>query len=126
MRVNLLACVVLAALNAPLAALAHHSTANFDLKQRVTFTGTVKSFNFTNPHSIIYMDVVDKTGAVRHYKLASVPKVSMARTGWAAGDLKVGDTVTVTSNPDRNDASYLFLEKITFVSGKTWDRDKLF
>jgi Family of unknown function (DUF6152) len=126
MRATLLACVALVALSAPFPAPAHHSTANFDLKKRISFTGTVKYFTFTNPHSFIDMDVVDKSGAVHHYKLASVPKVSMARTGWALGDLKVGDIVSVTSNPDRHDPSYLFLERITFVSGKSWDRDKLF
>ncbi len=126
MRTTLLACVAWVALSTSLPALAHHSTANFDLMKHVTFTGTVKDCTFTNPHSVIDMDVVDKSGAVHHYKLASIPKVSMARSGWASGDLKVGDTVTVTSNPDRKDTSYLFLEKITFVSGKTWDRNRLF
>lgn len=126
MRTRFLLCVALTALSAPFAALAHHSTANFDLMKHVTFTGTVKTAVFTNPHSVIELEVTEKSGTLHVYKLASIPKVSMARSGWANGDLKVGDKVTVTSNPDRNDPSYLFLEKITFVSGKVWDRHKLF
>jgi hypothetical protein len=124
-RSIMLAGVALVALNAPFPASAHHSTANFDLTKHTTFTGTVTYCLFANPHSLIDLDVVDKAGAVRHYKLASVPRVSMVRTDWKDADLKVGDTITVTSNPDRKDPSYLFLQKITFASGKTWDRDKV-
>jgi hypothetical protein len=126
MRVHWLVCVALTALCAPFVALAHHSTANFDLMKHVTLTGTVKTFVFTNPHSVIELEVTEKSGTLHVYKLASIPKVSMARSGWATGDLKVGDKVTTTSNPDRHDPNYLFLEKITFVSGKVWDRHKLF
>ena len=39
------------------AALAHHSTANFDRTKETTITGTVSYFGFTNPHSFIDVDV---------------------------------------------------------------------
>jgi hypothetical protein len=107
-------------------ALAHHSTANFDMTKTGTFTGTVTYFSFTNPHSFLDMDVVDKTGAVKHYKVFTVAKVVMMRNEWKAGDLKVGDKVTVTANPDRKDASYVYLREIVFASGKTWNQDRIF
>ena len=125
MRSILLACA-LVALALPLAAPAHHSTANFDMNQSVTLTGTVKYFAFTNPHSFFDMDVTDKNGAVHRYKIFTVAKVVMTRSGWVAGDLKAGDEVTLTGNPDRKDVKYMYLQKITFASGKAWSRDKIF
>lgn len=120
------ACLALLALVVQLPVSAHHSTANFDMKKSMTFTGTVKYFSFTSPHSFLDMDTVDKTGVVHHYKVFSVAKVVMVRTGWTSADVKVGDTVTMTTNPDRKDANYMYLQRITFASGKTWDRSKIF
>lgn len=126
MRSTVLACVALAALTAQHPAASHHSTANFDMNKSNTYTGTVKYFSFTSPHSFLDLDVVDKAGRVHHYKVFSVAKVVMVRTGWANGDVKVGDTITVTTNPDRKDANYMYLERITFASGKIWDRSRIF
>jgi hypothetical protein len=125
MRSILLACVAVVVF-AAVPASAHHSTANFDMTKSITLTGTVTYFAFTNPHSYFDMDVPDKGGAIRKYKIFTVARVVMSRSEWAAGDLKAGDKVTLIGNPDRKDASYLYLQKITFTSGKTWGRDKIF
>ena len=126
MRTLRSACLALLALVAPCPVFAHHSTANFDMAKSITFTGTVKYFSFTSPHSFLDMDTVDKAGVVHHYKVFSVAKVVMVRTGWTSGDVRVGDTVTMTTNPDRKDASYMYLQRIVFANGKTWDRSKIF
>jgi hypothetical protein len=96
------------------------------MTKSITLTGTVTYFAFTNPHSYFDMDVPDKGGAIRKYKIFTVARVVMSRSEWAAGDLKAGDKVTLIGNPDRKDSSYLYLQKITFTSGKTWGRDKIF
>ena len=126
MRTSAPACIAVISLLAPLLALAHHSTRNFDLNRSTTVTGTVKYFSFTSPHSFIDLDVPEKSGAVHHYKIFSVAKVVMVRTGWTTGDVKPGDTVTVTINPDKKDPNYVYLEKITFANGRIWDRTKIF
>ena len=122
----LVACAALLALAAPSFVSAHHSTANFDMAKSGTFTGTVTYFSFTNPHSFFDVDVVGKGGVVQHYKVFTVARVVMLRNEWLAGDLKVGDKVTVTGNPDRKDPSYVYLRKIVFASGKAWDQDRIF
>ena len=48
-RMTFLAAV--AALAASGAALAHHSTAMFDFQKTIEVTGTVKDFQWTNPHT---------------------------------------------------------------------------
>jgi len=105
---------------------AHHSTANFDMAKTGTVTGKVTYFAFTNPHSYFDLDVAGPAGAVRHYKIFTVAKVVMLRNDWKAGDLKVGDEVTVTGNPDRKDPTYVYLRKIVFANGETWSQDRIF
>ena len=126
MRSTPTAWIALVALSASLPVPAHHSTANFDMTKTTTVTGTVTYFAFTNPHSYFDMDVPDKKGTVRHYKIFTVAKVVMTRNGWTLGDLKAGDKVTVLGNPDRKEPGYMYLQKITFASGKEWTRDRVF
>ena len=122
-RPRLLAGAFLLAIAMVLPAIAHHSTANFDFPQTSTVTGTVTYFSFTNPHSFIDMQVPDAAGAPQGYKIFTVARVVMMRTGWALTDLKPGDKVTVTGSPDRKNPRYLYLNRIVFASGKVWDRD---
>jgi hypothetical protein len=125
MRSIVLACLTIAALSLPVPALPHHSVANFDMKKTDTVTGTVTYFSFTNPHSFFDMEVKDKSGAVHPYKVFTMASVVLKRTGWVTGDVKVGDKVTLTGNPDRKTPTYLYLRTIVFASGKTWNHDKV-
>ena len=60
MGLSMLAAAVLISATAQ----AHHSAAMFDDKQEVTLTGTVKEFQFTNPHSWLLVDVKGADGKV--------------------------------------------------------------
>ncbi|HEX5278775.1 MAG TPA: DUF6152 family protein, partial [Micropepsaceae bacterium] len=50
-------------------AIAHHSFAMFDRDKTLTLTGTVKEFQWTNPHAWIYMMVSDDSGKAIEYGL---------------------------------------------------------
>ena len=100
-----------------LAAFAHHSTANFDRTREATITGKVAYFGFTNPHSFIDIDVTDPaTGAATRHKVFLPGRVLLTRYNWKPGDLKAGDKVTVTGNPDRSDAHFMYLLRVKFTS----------
>lgn len=108
------------------AALAHHSTANFDRTREQTLTGTVTYFGFTNPHSFFDLDVVNPdTGKTEAYKVFTAGRVLLVRYDWKAGDMKAGDKVTVTGYPDRQDPHFMYLSRIVFASGKTWERGQI-
>lgn len=104
------------------AASAHHSTANFDKTKEQTITGTVSYFGFTNPHSFIDLDVADATGKTEPYKVFTPGRVLLVRYDWKPGDLKAGDKVTITGNPDRKDHHFMYLLKVKFANGKEWIR----
>jgi hypothetical protein len=124
MRLTVLAFLALVATGMAAPALPHHSIANFDQAKKVTVKGTVTFFRLTSPHSHIDMEVVE-AGVKKSYKFFTVGKTVMTRTGWATEDIKVGDQITVTGNPDRTDPTYLYLTEIVFASGKTWEWDRV-
>jgi hypothetical protein len=101
---------------------AHHSTANFDKSREQTITGTVKFFGFVNPHSFIDLDVTDADGKTELFKVFAPGRVLLARYNWKPGDLKAGDKVSVTGNPDRSDPHFMYLLRVKFASGKEWVR----
>ena len=43
-------------------AAAHHSFAPFNLEAEKTISGTIKKFDWTNPHTWIWVDVTDDNG----------------------------------------------------------------
>jgi uncharacterized protein DUF6152 len=93
-----LASVAACALAAP--ASAHHSFAMFDAEKTVTMTGTVKEFEWTNPHSWLRIMVQDQaTGKPVQWALELGSPVQQQRVGWKPDSIKPGDTVTVTFHP---------------------------
>lgn len=104
---------------------AHHSTANFDKTKTETLQGVVKYFAFTNPHSVIDIEVQTASGEKQLFKVFTVGKVLMKRYGWTEKDVTPGDTVTVSGNPDRQDPHYLYLTDIQFANGRSWSRGSI-
>jgi hypothetical protein len=52
------ACLLLIAI--PISA--HHGTSGYDMEKVITLNGTVTSFNWSNPHCLIHIDVKDSEG----------------------------------------------------------------
>lgn len=125
MRTLLFACLSLIALGGTPAALSHHSTANFDNTKKITVTGKVVFFRLTNPHSHIDIEVQVEGAAPRSYKIFTVAATVMKRSNWTREDLKPGDQVTLTGNPDRTDPTLMYLTQITFANGRTWNWDSI-
>ncbi len=108
-------CIALAALAlAPAgAALAHHSFAMFDQTKQVSVTGTVKSFQWTNPHA--WIEIEDSSGKVWGIELNS-PN-NLIRQGWKRTALKPGDKATVVLNPLRDGRPGGLFNAVTLPNG---------
>jgi hypothetical protein len=81
-------------------ALGHHSFAMFDRDKTVTLQGTVKEFEWTNPHAWLRFTVNDdKTGkpAVWAVELSSPGR--LITMGMRADSVRPGDQVSVTFHP---------------------------
>jgi hypothetical protein len=81
---------------------AHHSFVMFDTTKQVTLTGSVTSFEWTNPHTYIEVDVTDDSGSVKHWSVELGSPSILRNSGWKHDSLKPGDKVTVVINPLKN------------------------
>jgi hypothetical protein len=106
-----------AALGLTAIAAAHHSFALFDHVNRVTVSGTVARFDWTNPHVFIDLEVADGAG-VRHYSVECASPNVLTRVGWKYSDIKKGDKVTLLINPLRNGQPGGMLESATLADGR--------
>ena len=110
--------VAVSALAAAGSAAAHHSFAMYDATKLVTVTGTVKEFQWTNPHAILWVYAnPEKTGATDlwSFELSTSPG-PLSRLGWTKGSLKPGDKVAVEMNPLHDGQHGGSLKKATLLS----------
>lgn len=81
-------------------ALAHHSFAMFDQTTQKTIVGTVKEFQWTNPHIWVQVLVKDpKTGEAQEWSIEGGSPNGLTRQGWRRSTMKTGDAVEVTIHP---------------------------
>src|SRR5438445_13760306 len=77
-------------------AFAHHSFAMFDADKTVTLNGTVKEFEWTNPHAWLRVMVNDPaSGKSLQYAVEMGSPGQQARVGWKPDSVKPGDKVSV-------------------------------
>jgi hypothetical protein len=71
----------------------------FDEQKAITVEGTVKEFQYTNPHSWLLVDVTDKDGKVTTWGFEAEGPNTLLRNGVRPGDLKFGTKITITGHP---------------------------
>ena len=117
--------LVLAA--APAAVQAHHSFSMYDLPKTVTLTGTVRTFQWTNPHIIIWVDAATEGGS--EPQLWAVETSSpglLTRAGWSRRSLQAGDKVVIEIAPLRDGSRGGAMKKVTVpATGKVLTFDVL-
>lgn len=114
-RQLILLCASLAVASA---AWAHHSFAMFDLEKQVTVEGTVKEFQWTNPHCWLQVMVPDGKGGTQEWSFEMGAMGMLARTGWKSTTVKPNDKVTVLMNPLKSGAPSGRLLKVTLPDGR--------
>jgi hypothetical protein len=92
--------VIAALLAAP--ATAHHSGAMFDNDKSVTLKGTVKDYQWTNPHCWIQMTVAGTNGVSEEWSVEMGAPMQLYQHGWRPGTLKPGDPIEVVIHPTRD------------------------
>jgi len=99
-------------------AMAHHSFTMFDMTKRITLTGTVTDFEWTNPHSYIEIDAPDEKGVVKHWSIEMGSPSILQQSGWKFSSLKKGDKATLVINPLKSGQAGGFLSKATLPDGR--------
>lgn len=117
--------VLLAAVAAGLAcaaASAHHSTVMFEWGKEKIIEGTVDSFEWTQPHTLIWLKVPGKDGQVQQWGLEGMSPSWLGRHGWSRHSLKSGDQVKIAIYPLRDGRNGGFAVRVTFADGHTLEQ----
>jgi hypothetical protein len=77
-------------------AYAHHSFAVYDRSKVLTLKGNVKSFQWTNPHCVIWVLVQPEGGGEpQEWSFETTSPGVLTRGGWTRNSVKPGDRVAV-------------------------------
>src|SRR4029078_7805870 len=67
-----------------------------------TLVGTVRQFQWENPHCYIQLVVRNERGQDEEWSLEMTAPMHLQRLGWKRTSLKPGDRITVTIHPMRD------------------------
>ena len=99
--------------------LAHHSTAMYNMATPVTVTGTVKKFEWTNPHAFVYLEVKDeKTGKMVEWEVEMMSLNHLRGYGWTSKTVKQGDTLSATGAPAKSGAPSMIANRMKLADGR--------
>jgi hypothetical protein len=80
---------------------AHHSGAIFEPERTITLSGTVREFQWTNPHCWIQLQVAGAAGA-EEWSVEMGAPLQLYQGGWKPRTLQPGDEISVVVRPMRD------------------------
>jgi hypothetical protein len=111
-----LGAMVLAASVVSWPAHAHHSFAVYDVTKTVVLKGSVKTFQWSNPHCVIWVMVQPEDGGEpQEWSIETTSPGVLTRFGWTRTSIKPGDRVSVEYNPLRDGAHGGRLDTVTLL-----------
>lgn len=81
---------------------AHHSFAMFDMTKISTIEGTVQKFEWSNPHSWLFVETMGPDGAATTYGFEMQSVGELLRRGWTKIAVRPGDKIKVSFHPFRD------------------------
>jgi hypothetical protein len=115
-----LACLAVATSAIP--AFAHHSFAMFDADKTTALEGTVKEFQWTNPHAWIMLTVAQEGQAGQQWAIEMNGPAGLAREGWRPKTLTPGMNVKLTIHPLRDGSAGGQFMTVTLPDGTQMGR----
>ena len=101
------------------AAYGHHSVAaGFDMNDSTTVTGTITEMEWINPHARMFVEVNGPDGEIQTWTAWFTSANNLFRRGWRAGDLPVGEIVTVSGFPARDGGNEIYGGETTLPDGR--------
>ena len=98
---------------------AHHSNAMFDKTKVVEVTGTVREFQWTNPHIWIEITIENEDGMQEDWSIEGIGPNTLFRKGWRPNSFKPGDVVEFKFNPMLDGSRAALFVGARFSNGKT-------
>jgi hydrogenase maturation factor len=97
-------------------AMAHHSFIIYEATRKMTLEGTVKSFQWTNPHcEIVILALPPDGAAAQEWTIETAGPGVLTRAGWTRQSLNIGDRVRVEFSPLRDGSHGGGLTSVTLI-----------
>lgn len=98
---------------------AHHSTAMFVWGKEKTLSGTIERYEWTQPHTFIWIVVPAKSGQTQEWGLEGMSPSWLGRRGWKVHSLGPGDKVRIAYYPLKDGRPGGFYVRVTMPDGRT-------
>ena len=98
--------------------LAHHGAATFDTVGEITLKGTVTEWVWSNPHSVLKLDVKEADGTVKAWSVATSNVADLSKRGWGRRTFKPGDEVTVLIQPAKSGQPVGMIRNVVLADGR--------
>lgn len=96
---------------------AHHAATMFDGSKTVIIKGTIKTYEWTNPHVWIWIDVPEANGQIQTWGIETANLAMARRLGMTRDSFKPGDQVTMSVNPMKDGSIGGRLRQAVFEDG---------
>jgi Family of unknown function (DUF6152) len=96
---------------------AHHSTAMYNMANPTTVTGTVKRFEWTNPHAYIYLEVKDESGNTTEWTIEMMSLNHLKSYGWSRNTVQPGDVITCTGGAAKGGQQAMLSSLVKLANG---------
>jgi len=101
---------------------AHHSAAMFEETRTITVDGVVRKFEYTNPHSWLWVDITDKAGKVTTWGFEAEGPSTLQRAGIRPSEFPAGTKVTMTGRPMKDGRpAAIWVLAVRASDGKKYD-----
>lgn len=97
---------------------AHHSTAMYDMANPKTIRGTVKRFEWTNPHAFIFLEVKDDKGAMVEWEVEMMSLNHLRTYGWVRTTVKAGDVIAAVGAPAKDGSPSMIAGVVELPDGR--------
>ena len=108
---------ILSVLIAPMVGAHHGFAAHFDTDRYITFEAVVSSFEFVNPHSYLYLETTNESGATASRWCELNAQTQLRRKGISPDSFSVGDQVVIDAFQARRDPLGCYIASVQLADG---------
>lgn len=99
---------------------AHHAfAAEYDASQRITVSGALTGFDWTNPHAWLHVDVKNAEGKIENWAIEFGSPNALYRRGFRREDFPVGVVVTIEGYRAKNGSNTLNARSVKLPDGRS-------
>jgi hypothetical protein len=98
-------------------AAAHHSNSSYQVDEVISLTGTVKEWQWVNPHTWLILAVDDEDGNEVEWAVEGRAPGILRRAGWDRAVFEPGETVQVYASPSKDGSRVGIIARVTKADG---------